>query len=367
MVSREDVAALAGVSVATVSHVLNSTKYVSPELQSRVRAAVEKLNYVPNRVARSLVTKRTEQVGIIVPSFGNPHHGAIADGMEEIARKNGYTVALFCAEGPADHYIASIIERQLDGLFIATTAFRFSAEELQRMVAHGVTLVTPARLLDKDGRAVQLEYSSITVDFRSAYRTLFGYLADLGHRRVAFLAGLPEHPTEERCRCYRDNVRDFGLDSDDELIVYGVYPYLTMVQDGYTAMKSLLSRETRVTAIVAVNDLMAIGALKALREAGVRVPSDVSVVGCDDIVLSEIATPALTTLEFRQREYGRMAMELLLRGMSGQPPVTVSFDVRLVIRESTGKVNESWWTRRCPETETSDSEVRAGRVLPDHI
>lgn len=341
MAKRDDVAKHAGVSAATVSHVLNNTKFVSPELKARVLAAVDDLDYVPNRAARSLASKRTQQVAILVPSFGNPHHGAIADGMEEVAREFGYTVALLSANASSNHYMTTILENQFDGLFLATTTFAFSPTELSRIADRGIVIVASGVIFDSGHKTANIGCSAVEIDYGASYRTLFGYLADLGHRRVAYLAGLPPMvQPEARLHHYLENRRAFGMDEDPALVVAGTYPFLTTVQEGYNAAKELLTRETRVTAIVAINDLMAIGALKAVREAGYRVPSEMSVVGCDDIVLAEVMDPPLTTLHFPQRDYGRMAMELLARGIAGEPATRVKFETKLIVRDSTGRARE---------------------------
>lgn len=327
MVTRYDVALKAEVSPATVSHVINNTKYVSPELKQRVEEAIKALDYRPNMVARSLVTKVTKHVGILVNDITNPYYGEIAKGMEEVAQKNGYMVSLFFAEGNADGYFSNILERQLDGLFFATSKNPFSINQIKAFQDAGIAIVNGVPGIG----------SSINFDYAPAVDSLIKYLSDMGHKRVGFLSGLQIIlPENVRYECYLDSIKKYGLVYDQSLIVDGEYPYDTTHRSGYDSMKKLLSRETRVTAVFATNDLMAFGAIKAVKEAGLAVPDDISVVGCDDIFLTECIDPPLTTLRARKKEMGRQAMNLILNEIKEKKSASVMLDMDLVIRGSTG-------------------------------
>ncbi|OQY31093.1 MAG: hypothetical protein B6241_14855 [Spirochaetaceae bacterium 4572_59] len=335
MTTRQDVADKAGVSPATVSHVVNSTKYVSPELKVKIERAIEELNYIPNKTARNLAMNKTEQVGILVPSLSNPYFGAIAEGMEQVARQNGYIVSLFAPEGSDYQYISTIIERQMDGVFLANTGFQFSENQLKHMERSGVSFVAGLDIGFSGKNNNSFKNSIVSLDYDPSIRNMFKYLTELGHRRIAFLSGMPVAYSDSRKQSYLDYIGKFGLDFEEEFIITGNYPFSTSAKDGYRDMKKFLSTGTDVTAVFAINDLMAIGAMKAIRGAGLKVPEDISIVGCDNIFLSEAADPPLTTIDVPKEELGRKAMELLLRMINNNEINEIPLETELIIRDST--------------------------------
>lgn len=326
MATRADVAQKAGVSSATVSHVINNTKYVSPELKERVEAAIKELNYQPNMMARNLATRQSKHVGILVNDITNPYYGEIAQGMEEVAQKNGYMVSLFFAAGNAEDYCKNILQRKLDGIFFTTTKNPFSPQHINLFHEAGIALVNASADLG----------SSLGPDYAMAIDSLIKYLSDLGHTRIGFLSGLSTISQDLRFTSYLKMLEKYGLEADRALIVDGEFPYETTHRSGYAAMQALLPRETGVTAVLALNDLMAFGAIKAIREAGLSVPQDVSVVGCDDIFLTECIDPPLTTLCIRKKELGRQAMNIILNELNEKATANVMVGVDLIIRGSTG-------------------------------
>lgn len=326
MATRYDVAKISGVSSATVSHVINNTKYVSPELKERVLQAINKLDYKPNIVARSLVTKSTKHVGILVNDITNPYYGEIAQGMEEIAQQNGYMVSLCMASGNADSYISSIMQRQMDGLFIATVCNKFSREQIQQLSNMNVKIVNDQYSIG----------SSVYFNYSGAIDNLVKYFADMGHKRIGLLSGLDIKSNDPRYKNYKDAVQKYGLDSDDNLVVEGMFPYNTDFYSGYEAMKKLLNRVTRVTAVMTTNDYMAFGAMKAIKEAGLRIPEDISIAGCDDVFLSECVDPQLTTIRVPKKEMGRQGMYLILNEINKKTTASIELVADLVIRKSTG-------------------------------
>ncbi len=331
MATRADVAVKAGVSVATVSHVINKTKFVSPELKEKVDEAIRILNYRPNMVARSLVTKMTKHVGIVVNDITNPYYGEIAQGMEVVAHKHGYIVSLCLASGDSDSYLASIRQRQMDGIFMATTRNEgFTREHFQNLVDSGIAVV--------NGRGVG---SEVGFAYKKAINNLVKYLADMGHRRISYLSGVSlSLPGNDRYLLYKEALVKNGLEFDEDLVVDGIYPYRTDHRSGYEAMNQLLSRDTRVTAVITTNDYMAFGAMKAAREAGVRIPEDISVTGCDDVFLAECIEPPLTTIRVPKKEMGRQAMYMLLSAINEKKNSVLMLEADLVIRGSTGPARE---------------------------
>jgi len=326
--TREDVAKMAGASVATVSHVINNIKYVSQELREKVIETVRFYKYKPNMVARSLTTKRKNHIGIIVNDITNPYYGEITKGMEEVAHKHGYIVSLCLASGDTESYITSILERQMDAIFMATTrSYGFTKEHIESLINSGVAVVN-----DPYGMG-----STVGFNYRTAMDNLMRYLAGLGHKRVGYLSGISlKPPGNQRFSVYKEGVEKYGLVNDDSLVVEGMYPYSTDHRTGYEAMNILLSRNTRVTAVITTNDYMAFGAMKAIREAGLKIPEDISVAGCDDVFLAECIDPPLTTIRVPKKELGRQAMYIILNEINEKKHSTKFLDADLVIRESTG-------------------------------
>lgn len=325
--TRQDVAIRAGVSVATVSHVVNNSKHVSSELKHKVEDAIKFLNYRPNIIARSLKTKTTKHVGILVEDPSNPYFGEIAKGMEEVARQYGYLVSLCIIGGDLNHYFSDIIQRQMDGLFFATENRGFSAENIRKFHENGIQLVN-------DG----IYGSVISFNYADAVNKLMKYFYELGHKRIGFIYGNPDIiRNDPRLQEYMHSVKEFGLEDDRSLVCDGGYPYGNNYQNGYRSMKKLLSLSEKPTAVFAINDIMAIGAIKAINEAGLSIPDDISLAGCDDIYLSECINPALTTIRAQKNEMGRQGMLLLLRQIEENKLENVCIDMELVIRQSTGK------------------------------
>ncbi len=332
MLTRVEVARKAGVSEATVSHVINGTKFVSDELRMKVEKAVAELGYKPNFIARSLATKVSKHVGILVNDITNPYYGKIAQGMEEVARINGYMVSIFAASASADELYANIMQRQMDGLFIATVQNRFSEEQVGQLHNKGVAIVNGSF---NTGSVVDFNYDR-------GMNLLIRHLKEFGHKQIAYLSGLSMNdPAHWRYNAFLKALKRQELLYDPGLAVDGQEPYETTCDNGYIAMKKLLKMETRVTAVVATNDLMAYGAMKAIREAGLKIPGDISVAGCDDIFLSSFTDPPLTTLTAPIKELGKQAMYLILQEIQKNGPKTVYLDLDLSIRGSTGIAKES--------------------------
>lgn len=331
MATRYDVAKMAGVSAATVSHVINNTKYVSPELKTKVNEAVRLLNYRPNIVAQSLVTKMTRHVGILVNDITNPYYGEIAQGMEEIAHKNGYAVSLCLATGNVESYFTSILQRQMDGVFIAVTNnMIFSQEQFEILCNSNVAVVNGMESLG----------STLRVNYSGAIENLVKYLADMGHMKIGYLSGISiKPPGNDRYVLYKKALEKYGIEHDGRLVVDGIYPFKTDHRSGYEAMKKLLDMKTRVTAVVTTNDYMAFGAVRAIREAGLRIPQDISIAGCDDVFLTECFDPPLTTIRVPKKEMGRQAMYLILNQIREKQHAHMKLEADLVIRKSAGPVN----------------------------
>ena len=321
MATRKNVAQLAGVSEATVSHVINGTKYVSPDLEQKVRKAIISLNYRPNIIARSLVTKTTRHIAILVSDLKNPYYAEITEGMQDVAQKEGYIVSLIRYGSSSDDVITDLAYRYVDGLFILTPVKKLTSVEKQSR-EYGIAVV-----------------SDVVVNYSRAIDEMIGHLVGLGHTKIGFLSGLPiETPDHDRYISYRLSLENHGICFDPSLVVNGVEPYNTTIAAGYDAMNALLSTRSDVSAVFAANDLMAIGALRAIRDAGFRVPEDISVVGCDDIFLADSVDPPLTTLRVPKFEMGRKAMYQMLSQIRENRHEPAVVDAEFVIRDTTSIV-----------------------------
>ena len=325
MATRKDVAQRAGVSVATVTHVLNHSKHVSLELCTKVEEAVEYYHYTPNLVARSLKTKTTYHIAIIVEDIRNPYYADITDGMLEVAGQKGYIVSILAARNITREMLKNLIQRGLDGIFITFTNMDLLLLA-QEVLDHKIPIVGglngPCR---------------VTLNYRQSLNALARYLFDMGHRNIGCLYGVGRSSEEAgRCNYLVETLRQLGIPVQENCLIEGTYPFGTTLRDGYEAMIRLLDRTPEVTAVFATNDMMAIGAAKAIREAGLRIPDDISLVGCDDIVFVQSMDPPLTTIRAPQKEIGRRAMYMLLEQIAGRVPENVTLSTELIIRQSSG-------------------------------
>jgi LacI family transcriptional regulator len=324
-----DVARLAGVSTATVSRSLNGTGQIAPTTRLAIEAAVRQLGYQPNRIARSLVTKSTQTIALLLPEITNPFYGSLVSGIEQRTRELGYTMLLCTTEGDAgreETYLDLLRSKQVDGALV--DGLVLPRERIARFIAEGFPIVCLDR--DVDSPAVPL----VQVDNRRGARMATEHLLGLGHTRIAHVAGAPElQLSHERTDGYRTALRAAGLDPDPHLVVVGCFTE----DGGYEAARKLLADRPVPTAVFAANDLSAVGVLEAVAESGRRVPDDVSVIGFDDLRLAAYTTPPLTTIHQPAREIGERATSLLLDLMRGKKIRRHRhlLDPELVVRRST--------------------------------
>ena len=326
--TRKQVASQAGVSEATVSHVLNNTKFVSPELTNKVQAAIKDLGYQPNLIARSLVTKVTNHVAILVDDIKNPYYGEITEEMSEVAYKNGYIVSLISSGNMNSELIQNLISRKVEGVFFANVSnisidFGKIANQFKK---YGIATVNGSPCVPP----------VIIVDYLQSIDTMIRYLYDLGHRKIGFLSGIPIDEYNQRYTGYISSLTKYKIPVNNDFIIAGEYPYNTNFDDGYKSMKKLLAAEEKVTAVFTINDLMAFGAMKAIQDSNLRIPEDISVIGCDDIFFAKCASPALSTIRTPKKEIGKQAMYLLLDQINNRPVENVVLQSEFIIRQSTG-------------------------------
>ncbi len=329
----KDVAQLAGVSTTTVSHVINGTRFVSDELRQRVYQAMEALNYQPNILARGLRRGDTRTIGLIVPDNSNPFFAELLRAIEDAGFQEGYNVILCNSDGDVDKeaaYIHLLFAKQVDGIiFIAVNN---SPGHLSGLLQPDVPVV----IVDRDLPLKDTDV--ILVDNEKGGFDATNYLISLGHHRIACIAG-PSGvtPSAERVRGYLRALQEAGICQRDEFIVHGDFRF----KSGEQAAHQLLSLPDPPTAIFACNDLMAIGAMRALRQCGVTIPEDVSVIGFDDIQLASAVTPSLTTVAQPIAHIGRVAVHHLvarIRSESVCTPKRIVLETQLIVRESCAPV-----------------------------
>jgi len=323
-----DVARAAQVSTSTVSHVINGTRYVSPDTRERVLQAMAELNYSPNRLARSLRNNRTLTLGVLLPNSANPFFAELLLGIENVCFERGYNIIMGNASDDPQReleYLQVLLSRQVDGiLLISTGAYN---ESLALLASHE----TPVVMVDRTADIPTVD--EILTANKQGGVLATEYLLGLGHRRIGCITG-PSYltPSAERVEGYTEALQTAGVPLDEALIVNGDFLH----ESGYRATRQLLALPVPPTAIFACNDLMAVGAICALHEAGLGVPEDVSVVGYDDIPLASYTVPRLTTIAQPAREIGQLAAERLIARLqhNSTPPAHQRLPVHLVKRDS---------------------------------
>jgi DNA-binding LacI/PurR family transcriptional regulator len=333
-----DVAARAGVSTASVSRVLAGVGNPRPETTAAVHAAVEALSYRPSGVARSLRMQQTRTLGLIVTDIQNPFFPELVQAADQAARGLGYSILLGSAaydEQRARHYLDLMVDHRVDGMIIASSQIAAASSDW--------LLASPVPIVVLNAEPSGLPVPLITSDNRGGARLATEHLLGLGHRRLAYVRGLASFSADvPRLEGFRAACSAAGLRPDDWLELRGD----GQIEGGERATHELLARNDGITAVACYNDATAIGVLRALRAVGIRVPADVSVIGCDDITAASWVVPALTTVAQQKAEMGRLAVErlvaLLARGGSGDGdgdgavPEPVRLPMILKIRESTG-------------------------------
>lgn len=332
MPSIADVAVAAGVSKATVSRVLNNTSpYLRAETRQRVEQAIAELGFRPSSIARSLTSRRTHTVGLLISDVGNPFYADVIHGVEDRAIDHGYSVFLCNTNYDLQRgqtLIRSLIDRRVDGVLIMSSSMSHAwlAELAHQQV--------PAVVVDWNVRAARQHLSAIQVDFRPGIRAAVQHLVELGHRRFAHISGPLTLPTSRARRdIFLQALLKSGLASKSVPVIESDYH----LEGGRDAAMRLLDRARPPTAIFAANDLMAMGALIGARTLGRRVPADVSIIGLDDIALAAQTDPPLTTVALPRHDIGARAMQLLLEllAQSTTAPAITRVETQLVIRQST--------------------------------
>ncbi|TAL80758.1 MAG: LacI family DNA-binding transcriptional regulator [Candidimonas sp.] len=328
----KDVALRAGVSVTTVSHVVNGTRHVSAASRERVEQAIRALAYVPSAVARSLKSNTTRTLGMLIPNSSNPYFAEIVRVVEDRCFGAGYTLILCNTDDEPRRqgiYLKVLAERRIDGLVVVSTG---DDDSLPAMLAG---LRIPIVLLDRE--ITQQACDLVETAHMQGGLLATRHLVSLGHRRIACIggpAGLV--PSEQRIAGWRMGLAEAGLDVNaDQLLWHGGFTS----QGGYEALHAILRTRPLPTAVFVCNDLMAIGALRAAHESAMQVPGALSIVGFDDIELSGFTSPPLTTVAQPKQRMGALAVDMLLERIEGRRLDTrkMVLQPELHVRASTGR------------------------------
>lgn len=347
-VTIKDVAKQAGVSIATVSHVINETRFVREETQRKVLDAIEALNYHPNAAARGLVTNSTRKIGLVVSDITNPFFTAVARGVEDETNQHRYNT-IFCNtdEDPAreDDNLRLLTTQQIDGLIIAPTGVR--CERLIQLSASNLPII----LLDR--QSPDLEAPLVGVNNEEAAYQATQHLINLGHQQIAFLMGMETISTQQdRLNGFERALGQANLPLDESLVIkadprfYGTLPQVSgsplrpapdhqAMPSAFQVLRELLELPNRPSAIFVTNNQLAIGALYALKECGLNCPKDISLISFDDHDWAPLCSPPLTAVRQPTYRLGRAAAELLMKLINGETVETPApFRAELIIRGS---------------------------------
>jgi LacI family transcriptional regulator len=327
-----EVAARAGVSVATVSHVINGSHYVSPELTQRVLDAIRDLEYVPNKVARALTRQAIPLLALIVPDISNPYWSCVARSVQDVTDRHGFSVIVCSSDGLLEREVRFL--QSLSGWISGLIFHPYHATPQHVSASFGRTV--PVVILGdlEHSETLPPNWDRVFSNNEDTAHAAVDHLLALGHRRIAFIMGEEDAPSGiRRLAGYRRALEGAGLPLIEELVVPGHYTQ----NGGRQAMAQLLDLPLRPSAVFCANDLSALGALGLARERGLRVPDDISIVGLDDIDEAVQASPPLTTMRQAPREVGRVIAETLVERLLGRSQsVSIGLPGELIIRQSSG-------------------------------
>ncbi len=330
MATMADVARLAQVSKSTVSHVLNGTRPVHPDTERAVHAAIRKLAYTPNTIARSLARSKTNSIGVATTGVTNPYFGEILQAIDARCMEHGITMLSADTRDDPDHELSvvqALHERRVDGVILAP-----SPDPLNRTLSYLTERRVPTVLID---RVAVRQFDQVAVENVESMRGLVDHLVDHGHTRIGFIAGLDGlATTEERLTGYRLALARRNIEAEPDLVVNGQ----SAREAGRVAAERLLTLRHPPTAIISSNNQMTIGAMQAIRDAGRSVPDEIALVGYDDFEWAELFEPRLTVIALPCAELGQSAFRLLQERLADpdREPITLRLRPELRVRNSCG-------------------------------
>lgn len=331
----KDVARLAGVSISTVSAALNNKPGVGEDTRFRIIAVAEKLRYKPNILARGLVTKRSHTIGLVISDIANPFFTKVVRGIEDIANENNFNLILCNTDENSEKesmYLRVLHGKRVDGLIIAVT--RGSGEDVRELLREGISIV----LLDRKLNGMKVD--SVVVDNIEGSYQAVSHLINLGHRRIGIISGPKSIMTgRDRLEGYLKALRHHDLKVDEELIKEGNFK-----QDGgYNKACEFVEMINPPTAIFVANNVMTLGALRALKERNIKIPHKMAIIGFDDMDWAPLNYPPLTTVSQPTYVLGTSAAKLLIKRINGKAPSKpqeIVLRPKLVIRKSSGELSK---------------------------
>jgi LacI family transcriptional regulator len=326
------VANAAGVSIATVSRVINGNYPVSDELRARVQKAMDELAYQPNTLARGLRRQKTQSIGVLIPKLNDQFLGTLAYTIEKTLFDNGYRALLCSTEEALERetaYIDSLLQQQVDGVIM------FPREHSRENVKRLLKAEVPVVLVERELKHLPVHHVLVN-NFQGGYRAA-RHLVELGHKEIGLMtAVIDPYPIQNRLEGALAALRDAGIPLPDEWMMT-IRSSAPRFQIGYRFGEAIARLAKRPTAIFALTDELAVGAMHALNDKRIRVPEDMSIVGFDNIPLASFVIPALTTVEQPASQIGETAGTILLRSLEGESDTVeyVSLETRLIVRDST--------------------------------
>ncbi len=337
-ITREMVAARAGVCKQTVSCYFSGKRKVSPAAAERIERAIKELNYVPNMLARSLVMKETRTLAVICNDIANPNYSEIIGGIERAAQREGYTVAVYNAKNFSQRIVTDIISRRMDGVIVLTFKKTIGEENFRYLAENGVRLVITHSAGEHAERYMQLE-----PDFSTGIDCAVRRLAELGHQKVAMLSCFPPGITiDERNKFFLEScARHFGGRAE---LLTGETPMEASLRTGEILAHRFLESGSKATAVFTTNDLMAVGALRVFVRSG----REIAVVGIDNTVFAEYVVPSLSSIGYDKEAYGRQLIRMFLEEKNGEAPRLETVPTFFIERESIFPLKDGEQTENAP-------------------
>ena len=315
-VTIHDIAHEANVSISTVSRVINNTKEVSPELKKRVYSIIEKHSFKPNLIARSLVTRKTGMIAIIVSNISNAVFGTLTKGIESVCRQRDYTLIVCESGGHIENEIKllrTMSNRNIDGLLFAGVDVNHNL--VNEIIAQEYPIVLINQEMSEPGGVPSLP--TVIINNIQAIKDAIRFLYENGHRKIAFIGGLKNDYSagQKRYTGYRQALTELGLEYNESYVDYGDFSF----ESGYRCMKKIYEENSQLpTAIMACSDLMAIGAMNYLEKMNIKVPDNISIMGFDDIEFASYVKPELSTVRISYYEEGILASQTLFSLLEAQ-------------------------------------------------
>jgi LacI family transcriptional regulator len=336
VISIKDVAKEAGVSISTVSNALNNSRYVKEETKKRINEVAERLKYTPNIIARGLKTKSTNTVAVIVPDISNQFFAQVIRGVEEIARLRNYNVLLVCTYYDVLQEKTSIenLKKQFIDGFIFISGYD-SSDHIRELNDNNFPVVVADRELE------DTKVPSVLIDNFYAMKEVVNYLYDLGHNKIGYISYTYDNQTTVRKRFegYCEGLKENKLDYNPDMVVISETLRLNELQGSHEAVRKIIKCKSIPSVIMTASDFIAVGVIEALKDLKIKIPEEISVIGFDNILISQYNSPLLTTVKQPKEKMGAIAMNLLLDIIEGKKikDRNIVLPTKLIVRRSVAK------------------------------